>query len=534
MTKSCHSGCQQSLAKTRATLHNEGVRPSRYANGRVPILFPVALAFALVATTVVQAVRAAQLHRRAVEAAVRDYASFAVWQYSRRASDYLRLTILNGIHNSEPRTAVSCELGSSVSITRNTSGVPDSVLASAMAIAAGNATRSHLLSGMVALSHRREFLGYVLRSSNGSVTRCEANLIDTTELVAVFRHVAEFAPLLPPSFVGYMPNDSLVTIRLLDSAMNPLATSGASSTGDGVRAEDHLSPDLADVLVAAMLRPAAIERLSAGGIAPSNTATLLAMLFVTLVLCIVAVQQVRRTNEIARLRSDFVASVSHELKTPLAQISLFAATLATRDRPFDERLQYLRIISREATRLGQLVDRILHFAGMSRAVVFSDSREDVDVYQELRDAIAAIEPIAAARGTTIELIQRGNARLVLDRDAFRQLILNLLDNAVKFGPAGQQVRVSVALDRQDAVIDVDDEGPGISESASAEIFDPFVRGTQRGVSGSGIGLAVVRDVTAQHGGAVAVLRSPCGGARFRVRLPRATEAAARDTPEVRA
>lgn len=325
-----------------------GVRPRRYANGRVPILFPVALAFALVAATVVQAVRTAQLHRRAVDAAIRDYASFAVWQYSRRASDYLRLTILNGIHNSEPRTAVSCALGSSVSITRNTSGIPDSVLASAMAIAADNATRSHLVSGMVALSHRREFLGYVLRITNGSVTHCEANLIDTTELVAVFRHVAEFAPLLPPSFVGHWPNDSLVTIRLYDSAMNPLASIGSDFNGDGVRAEDRLGPDLADVVVAATLRPVAIKRLIAGGIAPSNTATLLAMLFVTLVLCLVAVQQVRRTNEIARVRSDFVASVSHELKTPLTQISLFAATLANRDRPFDEQLQYLRIINREA------------------------------------------------------------------------------------------------------------------------------------------------------------------------------------------
>ena len=496
---------------------------------RVPILLPVALAFTLVAATVVQAVRTTQLHRRAVDAAVRDYASFAVWQYSRRASDYLRLTILNSIHNAGQQTAVSCRLDSAVTITHNVTGVPDAIISLALASAAEHAERSHLTSGMVSLPHG--FLGYVLRSTDRSPRTCEAVVVDSSDLAAVFRHVATFSPLLPPSFVDSLPNDSLVTIELRDQTMRPLITLGPANVAGRVRATDHLGPDLGDVQVVATLHAPAIRRLVAGGIPPSNTAALTLMLVVTLMLCVVAVQQVRRTNEISRLRSDFVASVSHELKTPLTQISLFAETLAKRDRPFEERLQYLGIIRREATRLGQLVDRIVHFAGLSRAAAHVDVREDCDVNEEIREAIGALASIAAAQNTTMRFIEHARLRAALDRDAFRQLMLNLLDNAVKFGPNGQRVDVTIAADGPSGIIDVDDEGPGVSDRDRNNVFEPFVRGTNAGVPGSGIGLAVVRDIAAQHGGSVVILRSPSGGARFRVRLHGARRTAVVETLE---
>lgn len=504
---------------------------TRFVTHRVPILLPVALAFALVAATVVQAVRTAQLHRAAVNAAVRDYATFAVWQYTRRASDYLRLTILNTIHSARAGTTIACRFDSTAVITRNTSGVPDSALASALGVAGVNADRSHLASGMVVLANGRDYLGYTLQLAATPRT-CEAAIVQPAELIAVFRHVAEFAPLLPPSFVGKVPNDSLVTIQLFGNSSQPFVTIGVPRVTAGIRAEDQLGPDLADVRVVATLHPVAIERLVAGGLPPSNNGTLVAMLIVTLVLCAVAVQQVRRTNEIARLRSDFVAGVSHELKTPLAQISLFAETLATRDRPFEERLQYARIISRESKRLGQLVDRILHFAGMTGGTGRADAREESDVNAEIADAIHAIEPLAAARGTSVALIDhapaRAPVRAPLDRDAFRQLMLNLLDNGVKFGPDEQHLTVSIATEDGDVVIDVDDQGPGVAAAERDAVFEPFARGAGVSAPGSGIGLAVVRDVVRRHGGSIEVLRAPSGGARFRVRLPgarTATEAA---------
>jgi len=497
---------------------------------QTPIVLPVVLALGLVIALAIQSIRATQMHRRAVANALRDYATFATWQYTRRASDYLRLTIsaqltMRSFPSPEAlteRSRISCRFSGGVpAATENETSNPTATIEEGLAEAVRHADASHQQIGILPFgdpSHP-QYLGYRFQRNAAGWSACEAMIVDASALLPVFEHVAGYAPLLPPTFVSNLPNDSLVSIQVFDARGQRIAALGKQTSG--MSATDVLGPDLAGLRVVATLHPAATERLVAGGMPASNAPALVAMLVVAAMLCVVAVVQLRRTHEVIRLRDDFVASVSHELKTPLTQISLFADTLASpRERSIDERRKYLMIISREAARLGHLVDGILHFAGMTRSASANTQREPSLIGEEIRAAVAAFEPLADARGVEIDLHIEHEIELPLDRDAFRQVMLNVLDNALKFGPDGQRIEIRVSSTDDRAVITVDDAGPGVPFEDRERAFEAFVRTAASGnKTGSGIGLAVVREVVRRHGGTARLGASPAGGARVDIRLP---------------
>ncbi len=494
---------------------------------QMPIVLPVVAACALVTLLSWQAMRSMQVHRRALENALRDYAAFATWQYARRATDYLRLVVVTSASARASRRPVAeCRVldaeRSHIALTGNETAEPDEVIVRACGDALGQMMRSRIQIGLVPLGHpdAHRMLGYWFKRDSVSNTwHAVAVVMGEAELVGVFEHVSSFAPLLPPALVKGISSDSLVALQLLFADGSRIATIGAPTTG--ITASDSLGPDVGGLRVSATLHPATVERLVVGGLPPSNMPTLVAMLGMTLLMCLAAIVQLRRSQQFAQLRNDFVASVSHELKTPLSQISLFADTLASpRERSLAERRQYLAIISGESRRLGQLVDSILHFAEIIRG----DSRmlqcETSLLGEELRAAIAAFELIARGRSVTIALAIEQEVELLLDRDAFRQLLLNLLDNALKFGPDGQRIEVTVRMIDGLARIMIDDAGPGIPPNERAEAFKPFVRRARgSNTGGSGIGLAVVDDVVRRHAGRAQIAESPLGGARMIVDLP---------------
>jgi signal transduction histidine kinase len=256
----------------------------------------------------------------------------------------------------------------------------------------------------------------------------------------------------------------------------------------------------------------------------------------SIVLAGIALLQVRRGRELARLRSRFVASVSHELRTPLAQISMFSETLLLgRERSTEEGQQFLSVIFREARRLSHLVESVLQFSRSEAATGTATLRlEERDVAVEVSDAVRAFTPLAAAAAVEVhtELTDGSIARI--DAGALRQVIVNLLDNAVKFGPEHQRVTVNVGRTRDDVVIAVTDEGPGIPASERRKAFLPFVQvasSQSRTTTGAGIGLSVVADLVAAQNGRVWIESGPAGrGARVVVALP----AVARVTPPMAA
>ena len=271
--------------------------------------------------------------------------------------------------------------------------------------------------------------------------------------------------------------------------------------------------------------------LVADGVPRSRLFALFGLLVLMAGLVVAAILQLRREHELARLRAELTAGVSHELRTPLAQILLFGETLMLeRTRSDRERRAAAEIVVREARRLMHLVENALHFTRADRDLL-EPSSEVVDLAVVTREILVAFAPLAWTAKVTLREEIDAPAPALVDGAAYRQIVLNLLENAVRYGPPGQTVTVRVERLAGAARLAVEDEGPGVPIADRERIWSPFVRLTngRRGTNGTGIGLAVVRDLTARHGGRAWVERAERGGARFVVELPSSPAAPAKDS-----
>jgi signal transduction histidine kinase len=245
------------------------------------------------------------------------------------------------------------------------------------------------------------------------------------------------------------------------------------------------------------------DKLIIGGLPKSRLPLILGLLGLTAALIGTALLQLRRESQLTRLRSDFISGVSHELRTPLAQIRMFSETLTLgRVRSEEERRRSLAIIDQEARRLTHLVENLLHFSRSERqtAHITPEPTKLAPLVQEVLDGFA---PLAAARGATIAASVPEDLVVPADPGAVRQMLLNLLDNAVKYGPAGQEIRVGATRDNGIARLWVDDGGPGIPRADRERVWDRFwrlERDRDSAIAGSGIGLAVVRELAGLHHG----------------------------------
>src|SRR5437870_9521748 len=261
------------------------------------------------------------------------------------------------------------------------------------------------------------------------------------------------------------------------------------------------------------LRPDMAPKLVIGGMPRSNLPMLLSLLAITAGLVVGALLQLRREYELSRLRADFVSGVSHELRTPLAQIRMFSETLLLgRVRSEGERVRSLEIVDQEARRLTHLVENLLHFSRSERQVTRL-SPAPAALAPLVREAVEGFAPLATTRGVNLRTELADGVVAPVDAEALRQMLLNLLDNAVKYGPTGQTVTVGLAAIDSRARIWVDDAGPGIPAADRERIWERFWRlERDRGsaVAGTGIGLSVVRELVALHGGRAWAEAAPNG------------------------
>ncbi|HSL71118.1 MAG TPA: HAMP domain-containing sensor histidine kinase, partial [Longimicrobiales bacterium] len=181
----------------------------------------------------------------------------------------------------------------------------------------------------------------------------------------------------------------------------------------------------------------------------------------------------------------------------------------------------LEIIDQEAKRLTALVENVLHLARAERGVARVAPTETL-IAPSIRETVSTFAQLPRSRNVEFRLELEDRLVASVDPGALHQIILNLLDNAVKYGPAGQRVGVGLAMFEQHARLWVDDEGPGIPARERERVFEPFYRAgyqTDSKVVGSGIGLAVVRELTALLRGRVWADDAPGGGARIVVEFP---------------
>jgi signal transduction histidine kinase len=231
----------------------------------------------------------------------------------------------------------------------------------------------------------------------------------------------------------------------------------------------------------------------------------------------------RRETEMARLKSDFVANVSHDLKTPLAVIRMFGETLEM-GRVSDEprRAEYYRVITREAERLTRLIDNVLDFSriegGRRRYDMVPTAVEPL-----VREALDAFAYPLAQQGFKVEVtVAPDLPEVAMDPDAVGQALANLVDNAIKYSADDRALAVDARAEGGELVVSVADRGIGIPSAEHVRIFDKFYRvghSDTQGRRGSGVGLSLVRHVALAHGGRVTVDSAPGEGSRFALRLP---------------
>jgi signal transduction histidine kinase len=234
-------------------------------------------------------------------------------------------------------------------------------------------------------------------------------------------------------------------------------------------------------------------------------------------------KNVQRELRLSRLKSDFVANVSHELKTPLALIRLFAETLELGRVKDDEKArQYYRVINKESQRLTQLINNILDFSRIEagkkeyRFAPTSVARVVTEVVDAYRFQIEQ-------QGFTLELdVAEDLPDAHLDKEAVGQALINLVNNAIKYSKDDKQLRIAVRRAGDRILLSVADQGIGIAKGEQKKIFEKFYRAEDSLVhdtKGSGLGLALVRHIMEAHGGSVEVESAPGKGSTFTLALP---------------
>ena len=226
-----------------------------------------------------------------------------------------------------------------------------------------------------------------------------------------------------------------------------------------------------------------------------------------------------RERRLSRLKGDFVANVSHELKTPLSLVRMFAELLETgRVDSEAKRQQYLSIIVKESERLGALIENVLDFARVERGRVAYDFVPGA-VGEVVSRALEACRTRAEREGVTLVLNLGDDAalRAQLDEGAVEMAVINLVDNALKYGQGSSEVKVDVLQRGNHIQVRVTDGGPGVPTEEKKRIFERFERGRRardRKVRGSGIGLALVKHIAEAHGGRAWVENAEPRGSTF--------------------
>ncbi len=240
---------------------------------------------------------------------------------------------------------------------------------------------------------------------------------------------------------------------------------------------------------------------------------------------LVAIYKSTRTVvDLSERRAQFVSSVTHELKTPLTNIQMYIEMLEQGIAATPEREQdYLQILGRESARLSRLINNVLELSKLEKKQRRFDLRNG-----RLDDVLAEVRSVMAHKlereGFTLEIEQASAPEFPYDREVLVQVLINLMENSIKFGAAHPEKRITVSTRAQDgwACVAVSDTGPGIPRHALKKVFDDFYRVDHkltRATGGTGIGLALVKKFIVAMGGRVEAANNPGAGCTITVKLP---------------
>ncbi len=238
---------------------------------------------------------------------------------------------------------------------------------------------------------------------------------------------------------------------------------------------------------------------------------------------LLVLNDVTRLRKLENVRRDFVANVSHELKTPITSIKGFVETLldGAKDNAADLN-RFLEIVAHHTDRLNAIIVDLLSLSRIEQeGEEGAISLEESSVHDMLLDAVQDYETKAAAAGVEITVECEPGLRALMNAPLLEQAVINLIDNAVKYSEKGSRVRVEAAREKSDVVIAVRDEGCGIAEEHLDRLFERFYRvdkARSRKQGGTGLGLAIVKHIVLAHSGRVSAESTPGEGSVFFIRL----------------
>jgi two-component system phosphate regulon sensor histidine kinase PhoR len=239
---------------------------------------------------------------------------------------------------------------------------------------------------------------------------------------------------------------------------------------------------------------------------------------------VVVLNDLTRLRHLEAVRRDFVANVSHELKTPVTSIKGFVETL--RDgalREPENAARFLDIIGRQAERLSAIIDDLLSLSRLEQEGRGKEiALERVDVRELLESAAQVCESKASVKATPLRLTCEAGLKAPVNAPLLEQALVNLIDNAIKHSGPGSPVTVEASRSGSDLVIDVVDHGCGIEPEHLPRLFERFYRvdrARSRSEGGTGLGLAIVKHIAQAHGGTASVTSRPGEGSTFRMTLP---------------
>ena len=233
-----------------------------------------------------------------------------------------------------------------------------------------------------------------------------------------------------------------------------------------------------------------------------------------------------RQVHLTRLYDNFIANVTHELKSPLASVQLYLETLNAREVPRKKQQEFIALMLKDISRLHNLINSILYISGLEQKKAFRKYPHDYHVYradQVFRELIGEAAEQQKIEKTAIKIDGRADCQCVLDRNWMRIVFDNLLDNAKKYSANPVKIQIRLSCGKKRLQLQISDNGLGIHPKEQKKIFNKFQRldtAENPSVKGTGLGLYWVREIIGYHGGKVSVSSKGLGhGSTFKIELP---------------
>jgi len=231
----------------------------------------------------------------------------------------------------------------------------------------------------------------------------------------------------------------------------------------------------------------------------------------------------RAQIKLAEKKDDFISAVSHELRTPLTSIRMYTEMLEKNWVKSEDKLtEYYKNMRQESERLSRLIENVLDFSRIQRGRKKYHFKIG-DINKCIEDVVKMMKPYASQRGFSIQTELGRDGKIAFDCDAVTQIVVNLIDNAVKYAHDAEDKTITIRTraDKQYIVIEVEDHGPGVPHHQRKKIFEQFYRSeaeSTRDTTGTGLGLALVKKFTQAHNGFVEIVSAKPTGVIFRVAL----------------